>query len=158
MCEGWLCIHKSVCNSVTEVPWMCFKMSFKLQLFATVNPFVILATIKKTFDIYCLGEVPLCLLCQGEINHSVPGGTPAGIQTDCAIWPYVGIDYAYPHSCPSIFKLIPSVSKRLLSKGNKQMMATPSWAKHTVVSVFVTGCFTLIGVRFGIWYRKGEKN
>lgn len=128
---------------------MCFKMPFKLQLFATVNPFMILAAIKKTFETYCWIEAPLCLLCQGEINHSVPGGTPAGIWTDCAIWPCVEIDNAFPHSCLSIFKLIPCVYRRFLSKRNKQMMVSPSWAKRAAVCLFINGCYTLIGMRFG---------
>lgn len=144
---------------------MCFKVPFKSQLFATVNPFMILAAIKKkkkTFENYCWVEAPLCLLCQGEINHSVPGGTPAGIWTDCAIWPCVEIDYAFPHSCLSIFKLIPCVCRRFLSKGNKQMMASPSWAKPAFVYLFIAGCFTLIGMRFGSAVgsqkEKGKKN
>lgn len=118
---------------------------------------MILTAIKKTFEIYCWVEVPLCLLCQGEINHSVPGGKPAGIGTDCAIWPYVEIDYAFPHL--SILKFIHSVYRRFMSDRNKQMMALPSRGKRTVVLLFITGCFTLITSR--IWHlikkRTGRK-
>lgn len=47
ICDEWLCIHEAICNTVIQVPWMSFKMPCKLQLFATVNSFMILAAIKK---------------------------------------------------------------------------------------------------------------
>lgn len=40
MCEETLCIHKSIYNTVIQVMCMGFKMLFKSQLSAPVNPFM----------------------------------------------------------------------------------------------------------------------
>lgn len=43
-------IHESICITATQVPGVCFKVLFKLQLFAEVNPAPILTAINKTFE------------------------------------------------------------------------------------------------------------
>lgn len=116
---------------------MRLKMSFKLQLFATVNPFMILAAIKKTFENYGWVEAPLCLLCQGEINHSVPGGTPAGIWTDCAIWPRVEIDYASFSSFLSFNLQINSLCLREISVQRKQTNDGFAQLGHAQICLFI---------------------
>lgn len=32
ICEEWFCIRDSICNTVIRLPWMCFKMSFKIAV------------------------------------------------------------------------------------------------------------------------------
>lgn len=65
-------IHESFRLTATQVPGVCFKVSFKLQLFARVNPTATLTAINKTFENshWACG----CALSKGEINHCVPGG------------------------------------------------------------------------------------
>lgn len=104
----------------------CFKMSFGLQLFATVNPFMIFATIKRKSEIYCWAEVPLYLPCQREFNHSVPWRNSGWHSNRLCHFALCGNWLLLFHIPVFRLKLFPIVYRRSLSKRENKWLHRPA--------------------------------
>lgn len=140
--EQWFCIHESICLAVIQVPRVCFKVSFKPQLFAPVNPAMILTAINKTFENYCGVVAPLC---QGEINHSVPGGRQLAFELTVPFGLAWRLTTPFLTPRPSISKWIPCFSGRFsVQTQNKWWLRQAEPASPVFVCLSIQSCMFYI--------------
>lgn len=131
--EQWFGIHESICLAATQVPGVCFKVSFKLRLFARVNP----ALHCHKQDIW---KLPLGLwlrAVKGEINHCVPGGRQLAFELTVpfGLVQRLTAPFLTPPPVPQFSNEFPVFFLGGSLSNTKQMMAGPTPPRPACLSI-----------------------
>lgn len=140
-------IHESICLAATQVPGVCFKVSFKLRLFAWANPGSILTAINKTFKNYHWGCG--CALSRGKSITVSPEEDSWHLNRLCHS--ALCRDWLHRSSLPPVPQFpneFPVFFREVLSPmQNKWWLGQHLPVPH--VSPFKAACSTLTGTGFG---------